>query len=69
MVIFGQSKSSGLNGQRARALWWDVNQQVWELLLPSRRLLCLRPSELALVEACDGGCLFDCPSWTAGAGC
>ncbi|CAJ1388577.1 unnamed protein product [Effrenium voratum] len=68
VVIFGQSKRSGLNGQRSQALWWDVQQQVWEVLLPSRKVVALRPSELALSEACDGSNINNCPCWPSGRG-
>ena len=35
--------SRGLNGQRGQALWWDVQQQVWEVLLPSRKARAVQP--------------------------
>ena len=28
----------GLNGVRAKALWWDYEQQIWEVVLPSKRV-------------------------------
>ncbi|CAK9051752.1 Sacsin (DnaJ homolog subfamily C member 29) (DNAJC29) [Durusdinium trenchii] len=68
VVVFGQSKSSGLNGQRGWTLWWDFEKQLWEVLLPSGRVLALRGSELALAEACEGRCIYDCPAWQVGRG-
>ncbi|CAE7561770.1 Pol [Symbiodinium natans] len=70
VVIFGQSRSSGLNGQRAQTLWWDCDGQCWEVLvLASRQVMRMHTSELALAEACGGADgLSNCPCWPSGRG-
>eukprot|EP00439_Symbiodinium_sp_Y106_P023866 s2052_g2.t3 len=70
VIIFGQSKSSGLNGQRAQTLWWDFNGQFWEVLvLASRQVMAMHSSEIALAEACGGtDGLNNCPCWPSGRG-
>ncbi|CAK9051768.1 LINE-1 retrotransposable element ORF2 protein [Durusdinium trenchii] len=66
VVVFGQSKSSGLNGQRGWTLWWDFEKQLWEVLLPSGRVPRIRRWIQGDRQACEGRCIYDCPAWQVG---